>query len=63
MPSRCDIEAATPKCPVVDHPPRVYRAPGRIVAPKPVPCATPMLWAAGHWRCPRHGRQEFGEAA
>lgn len=48
MPSRCDMEAAVPKC---DRPVGLYA--------KVRPCAKPLRWheisGQGKWVCPVHG--------
>ena len=60
MPTRADIEAATPKC--VSAPQTQFHF-GRL-APAPA-CAGPLRWdhIGRHWVCPAHGAQLSGESA
>jgi hypothetical protein len=53
MPTRADIEAATPKC---VNSPRTQFQFGRL-APMPDPCTTLPRWdhVGEHWVCPAHG--------
>jgi hypothetical protein len=61
MPTRADIEAATPKCVAA---PRSQFQFGRL-APAPAVCTNPLNWdhAGGRWVCPAHGAQVTGEIA
>jgi hypothetical protein len=61
MPTRADIEAATPKCVAV---PRTQFQFGRL-APADLPCTSPLRWdhAGACWICPAHGSRLTGEMA
>jgi hypothetical protein len=53
MPTRADIEAATPKCVTA---PRTQFQFGRL-APVPAACTNPLRWdhTGERWVCPVHG--------
>lgn len=57
MPTRADIEAATPKCP---QPRRTGFIAGQ---PQHVPCDQPLVWTHAElgWACEQHGEQVLGE--
>jgi hypothetical protein len=61
MPTRADIEAATPKC---ISAPRTQFHFGRL-APTPIACTSLLHWdqLGEHWVCPSHGAQLTGETA
>ncbi|HEX5621919.1 MAG TPA: hypothetical protein VFX51_26060 [Solirubrobacteraceae bacterium] len=61
MPTRADIEAATPKCIFAA---RTQFHFGRL-APAPAPCTSLLRWdhVGGHWVCPAHGAALTGETA
>ena len=61
MPTRADIEAATPKC--VSAPRTQFHFGG--LAPAPAVCTSVLRWdhGDGHWVCPAHGAQLTGATA
>jgi hypothetical protein len=60
MPTRADIEAATPKC--VSAPQTQFHF-GRLAPART--CTSLLHWHHGdaHWVCPAHGAQLTGETA
>jgi hypothetical protein len=61
MPTRADMEAATPKCVAAPHTQFQFGP----FAPAPAACTAPLRWdhAGGQWICPDHGAQLTGEMA
>lgn len=66
MPTLVDMEAATPKCPVIEKTTLLDAiATNRTTDARAGSredlrlCARSMVWVAGHWQCSIHGRQDL----